>query len=302
MRKKQFFTALMISALLTGTAVFAEEAETLPADTAATAEATVDTESQVLQDLLNTEVNETSAGVTDGVETVTGTEEGGQPADETVEEVEEETEDFVEGSALLSDYNYEAGTLTDKGWESKFLNLKFTPAAGITMGLSENAEIAKYHERNGKDKQVAINEMVALDDKEGYVQIMAEVNPNRESAEDILKTFIELEKLELPSKTREMEIGGKKFLACAGVIDKQRFMLGVCTEMPELALVIKSRFTSATARSEMLACFEPVVVEEEETEMAEAIDVEEESETETSHVVVNGLEEASTEEEVVVVD
>ena len=57
---------------------------------------------------------------------------------ETVPEetVEESESDFIEGSALLSDYGYEKGTITEAGWMSSFLNMQYVPKDGITMAIT----------------------------------------------------------------------------------------------------------------------------------------------------------------------
>ena len=50
---------------------------------------------------------------------------------EATEETEEESEtesdsDFVEGSAVLADYDYKAGEMTDSGWANNILKMAFT--------------------------------------------------------------------------------------------------------------------------------------------------------------------------------
>ena len=131
---------------------------------------------------------------------------------ETEAQTETESEsDFVEGSAVLTDYSYVKGEMTKDGWKSDFLKMEYVPADKVSMGVDENAKMEEYYGRNGDDKKVADSEMVALDSDGGYVQMTAEVNPNHESEEDILARFKENEKLDLTGKNKELKIAGKTF-------------------------------------------------------------------------------------------
>lgn len=200
------------------------------------------------------------------VSTVTATEE--------IMEAEKETgtSDFVEGSAVLQDYDYKKGELTENGWESTFLGMKYEASKDISMGIKENEKISEYHARNGEEKKVADSEMVALDKEEGYIQIMAEVNPNNESAEDILGRFTENEKLDLVSKTKEMEIGGKAFQTCTGIFEKEKYIIGVSTDTEDIVIAIKAKYKDTAARKTLLERFaaleevEDAVTEESDTE------------------------------------
>ena len=212
------------------------------------------------------------------VATEATTEVATETATEAATETETETEtnaasDFVEGSAVLSDYAYIAGTLTDDGWKSEFLNMEYIPGKDISMSAEDNNKLEEYYGRNGEDKKVANNEMVAVDKNGGYMQLMAEVNPNHESAEDILARFKENESLDLSGDSKETEIAGKTFLTSTGVSNKERYMVGVCTDQDNIVLAIKVKYKDAAARKAFLEGFASA---EKETEL--------ESETETEAV------------------
>ena len=126
--------------------------------------------------------------------------------------------------------------------------------------------------------------------------MMVEVNPNRESAEDILNNFMEEENLELPGKVRETEIAGKQFRTCSGVIDKEKFYLAVSTESPDVAIAMKIKYTDTDARKAFTDCFTELKDEEEaETDSAEE-DVEETEES-TEENTEESPEEADVEAE-----
>lgn len=183
-----------------------------------------------------------------------GTEAAGTAEPEP--EAETETEDvFIEGSALLSDFGYKPGELSEEGWKSGFLGMSYVPADGISMGIEENEQLKGYHTRFGEDKQISNNEMVALDDGDGYVQLMAEVNPNYESAADILSRFCEIEGVGLASEQADMVIGGKSFTSCTGVIDKDRYLLGVSTDKGNIVLALKVKYSGTAARKALLSGF-----------------------------------------------
>lgn len=173
---------------------------------------------------------------------------------ETVPEetVEESESDFIEGSALLSDYGYEKGTITEAGWMSSFLNMQYVPKDGITMAITENEKLAEYYGRNGEDKKVADSEMAAMDKDGGYIQMSVEVNPNHESAADILAKFKTEEKLELNGKDKEMKLAGKTFLTVSGVIDKERYLLAVCTDQDNVVLAMKVKYKDSSARKDLM--------------------------------------------------
>lgn len=190
---------------------------------------------------------------------------------ETETETETEEDDFIEGSALLSECGYEAGEIDEDGWESRFLNMKFTPAKGITMGIDENEQMSEYYLRHGEDRVVANSEMVAKDSDGGYVQMTVEVNPNGESAEDILERFAEIEELELVSKAKDTEIAGKNFRTCTGIFEKEKYMIGACTDQDDIVIAVKIKYQDTDARKAMLKCFEAIETEEEtEEETGEA--------------------------------
>lgn len=218
---------------------------------------------------------------------------------EATEETEEESEtesdsDFVEGSAVLADYDYKAGEMTDSGWANNILKMAFTPADGITLDEEENDKLNEYYERNGEDKQVAVNEFVATSEEGDFIQMMVEVNPNRESAEDILNNFMEEENLELPGKVRETEIAGKQFRTCSGVIDKEKFYLAVSTESPDVAIAMKIKYTDTDARKAFTDCF--TELKDEEDSDAETDSAEEDAE-ETEENAEESAEETDVEAE-----
>ena len=204
----------------------------------------------------------------------------------------EEKSDFVEGSAVLSDYAYIKGELSEDGWRSDYLKMEYTPEKKVSMGIDENTKLDEYYGRNGEDKKVANSEMVALDEAGGYVQVTAEVNPNHESAEDILSRFKENEKLDLTGKNKEMKIAGKTFLTVSGVVDKERYLIGVSTDQENIVLAIKVKYKDTSARKNLLIGFSSIKDEETENltesnaetelpeEFAEAEEITEAAETE----------------------
>ena len=215
--------------------------------------------------------------------------------DEASEDTTEES-DFVEGSALLSDYDYAKGELSEEGWKSDFLKMEYVPEDGITMGVDENSKMDEYYGRNGEDKKVADSEMVALDENSGYVQMTVEVNPNRESEEDILDRFKENEELELTGKNKEMTIGGKTFLTTTGVVDKERYMVGVCTDEDDIAIAIKVKYKDTTARKTLLKGFAEVKEETEDDAESEEKTVEaENADTENADDETETVEETTEE-------
>lgn len=238
-------------------------------------------ESETVEETAAEETQETTDGETES-----------ESASEEETEAESES-DFIEGSAVLTDYGYEEGKLTEDGWKSSFLMMEYVPENGITMAIEDNDKLDEYYQRNGEDKMVANNEMVAMDEDGGYVQLMAEVNPNHESEEDILESFKENEGLDLSGKAKEMKIGGKTFLTSTGVIDKERYLLGVSTDQDDIALALKVKFKDSDARKAMTGCFSEIKEETDtaeeteetdasETDAAETDEVETESETETA--------------------
>lgn len=183
---------------------------------------------------------------------------------ETESQTEEETSDFVEGSALLADYDYEAGELSEKDWSSDFLNMKYDPEKGIAIDMAMNDQInEKYYLRNGEDKQVGASEMVATDDDGGYVQLSVIANPNNEAEEDILERFGDDEELELKSKPKEMEIAGKTFQTMSGIKGKMRYMIAVSTDQPNFAIALKMRYQDTDSRDALLDGFSTVIAEAE---------------------------------------
>lgn len=202
-------------------------------------------------------------------EDATSVETEGETQAEEVSETESETEekdDFVEGSAVLTDYAYVKGELTKDGWKSGFLKMEYIPESKVSMGVDENNKLDEYYGRNGDDKKVANSEMVALDEESGYIQMTAEVNPNHESAEDILARFKENENLDLTGKNKELKIGGKSFLTVSGVVDKERYMLGVSTDQENLVLAVKVKYKDTSARKNLLKGFAELKEKEADTE------------------------------------
>ena len=237
MKKKtlQFLMGITMTATLFAGAVPAMAEESLAVETELTTEA--------ITEQSGIEVTDTAEETTEAV---------------AEEETETEASDFIEGSALLSDYDYKAGELTEKSWKSEFLDMQYEPGDSITMDVEDNEKLKEYHLRNGEDKQISNNEMIAKDEDDGYVQIMVIVNPNDESEEDILGRFAEEESLELVSKAKEMEIAGKTFSTCTGIKDKERFLVGVSTDMDNLAIAIKVKYKNSDARDIILDGFSTI--------------------------------------------
>lgn len=178
----------------------------------------------------------------------------------TVQEVQADqnstkSDNWVDGSALLSDYDYQTGILTEEGWENQFLQMAYVPDGGKRIGIRENQELNTYYGRFGKDRMIAVNELVVKDDQDGYLQLMVEVNPNHEKAEDVLKRFVNLEELEMVSITREIDVAGKKMLTCTGVYEKEKYLLGISTDPEDLVLALKMRYESVDARKSILNGF-----------------------------------------------
>lgn len=198
---------------------------------------------------------------------------------------DKETEDkFVEGSAVLSDYGYTPGSMSETTWINDKMKLTYIPVEGVDMGISQNEELNEYYTRHGEEKQVANSEFVALGENGDYLQLMVEVNPNKEDANQILENFKKNEKLELAGKTKDLEIAGKKFQTCTGIIEKEKVMLGVCTEEEGLVLAVKVKYTDSNARKKLLKGFMEIKnsteEEVEETEVSESETAEEETKKE----------------------
>lgn len=231
---------------------------------------------KVLQCLISFSILCTAAGAfspvyaEDAVEVIAAEDssvaEATDAADENTDTVDMVTNDFVEGSALLSEFGYEAGEVSSNGWMSKYLGMSYVPDSSISMGLSQNKQLKEYYERNGKDKMVANNEFVAMGEKGSYLQLVAEVNPNHETAEDILDRFAEIEKLDLLSEKSEMEVAGKTFLTCTGVADKEKYMIGVSVDDGDIALAMKIKYDNSSTKKTLLGCFEDVAVDEEDVD------------------------------------
>lgn len=240
-----------------------------------------------------TEADETDEALADETE---ADEADAALEDETEVETEEDEDAYLEGAAVLSDFGYEPGEMTEDAWESEFFNMTYVPSDGISMGLEENGQLAGYYLRHGDDKQVAASEMVAIDEEEDYVQLMAEVNPNAEEAEDILARFTEKENLNLPSDPTVITIADKDFLTCTGVVDSDRYMLGVCTDEENFVLALKVKYENTASRKALLKGFD--VLEEGVVEAVsvagdlEDMDILEEAEN------MEAYSEADSEEEV----
>lgn len=228
-------------------------------------------------------------------ETEAQTEAETEAETETETETEEaETEEI--DIASLADFNYEKGTMDDDGWESAFLGMEYKPGKGISMDADENDQLDTYYSRNGEDSQVAYNEMVAMDEDGGYVQLMAEVNPNHEEAPDILGRFTEQEGLLLVSKTDKKDIAGKEFLTCTGVIEKERYLLGVSTDSKDIVLALKVKYEDSAARTALLEGFKATEDADAEAEAdAAAGTAETVAETEAAETEEAGTEAAETE-------
>ena len=179
----------------------------------------------------------------------------------------------MEFLAVLADYGYIPGSMSETTWTNDKLKLTYIPVEGVDMGISQNEELNEYYTRHGEEKQVANSEFIALGENGDYLQMMVEVNPNKEDAKQILENFKKIEQLELAGKTKDLEIAGKKFQTCTGIIEKEKVMLGVCTEEEGLVLAVKVKYTDSNARKNLLKGFmeikdNPEEKLEEETEAA----------------------------------
>ena len=202
---------------------------------------------------------ETAANSTDNKE------EAESEVDEKNEKNQAKKEDeFIEGSAVLADYGYIPGSMSETTWTNDKLKLTYIPVEGVDMGISQNEELNEYYTRHGEEKQVANSEFIALGENGDYLQMMVEVNPNKEDAKQILENFKKIEKLELAGKTKDLEIAGKKFQTCTGIIEKEKVMLGVCTEEEGLVLAVKVKYTDSNARKNLLKGFMEIKEDPEE--------------------------------------
>lgn len=182
-------------------------------------------------------------------------------------EAQTEKSDFVEGSALLSDYGYKEGEMNEDGWTSEFLNMKYVPAKSVSMAVEQTKKLEdEYYLRNGEDKQVGTGEMVAMDDNGGYVQLSVIVNPNNEAESDILTRFADDEKIELRGKEMEADIAGMTFETMTGVKEKDRYMVAVSTDSPDYVVALKVKYADSDEKDLLLGGFDELVPSEDETE------------------------------------
>lgn len=177
-------------------------------------------------------------------------------AEEATVESYREMDPFKEGSQTLTDLHYIEGNITDKGWESEYLSLAYNLSNNITFDLKADAEMSKYHERFGSDKAVSVNEFVAVDKENGYVQMVAIANPNDEKAEDILARFVADDQLQLTGKVADEKIGGRVFKTNTGVYDGDRYMLAVCAdESEDVAIALRIKYSTSAERANLLSGF-----------------------------------------------
>lgn len=226
--KKKIVIALMMTIMCTAAVpVFAQETEvTTEAETTAETEMTSETGSEETETETETET-------------------------ESSTEIEKESLDY----AHLNDIGYEKGTLTEAGWESDFLGMKFEPTKDMSMGVEENETLQEYHLRNGEENAVAANEMIALSSSgNSYVQLMVEVNPNGEKAEDILANMTKNEKLGETSEVRDTTIAGKTFKSVTGNLEEQKLMLAVC-EDEDHVIALKIKYENAMVKRSFLNAF-----------------------------------------------
>lgn len=209
------------------------------------------------------------------IETAANSTDNKEEAESEVDEKNQaqKEDEFIEGSAVLADYGYIPGSMSETTWTNDKLKLTYIPVEGVDMGISQNEELNEYYTRHGEEKKVANSEFIALGENGDYLQMMVEVNPNKEDAKQILENFKKIEKLELAGKTKDLEIAGKKFQTCTGIIEKEKVMLGVCTEEEGLVLAVKVKYTDSNARKNLLKGFmeikdDPEEKLEEETEAA----------------------------------
>lgn len=127
------------------------------------------------------EKKETQAAAT------TATEAATEAADET--EATDETKAADETTAETGDGKaYEAGTTTETGWESQWLNMKFTAAEGVTLMPEEEREMVLPSVKEGEN--IFVYEMMA-NNADGAASVGVIVEKSELSPEAYMEVMLE---------------------------------------------------------------------------------------------------------------
>lgn len=170
----------------------------------------------------------------------------------------------IDQEALLKNIGYKEGNLNKNGWFSEYFGLEYIPGDHQTMGLEENKAIQEYYKRNGEDKMVSSSELVSSIDIDNSIQLMAETNAKSERAEDILKSYMDLEAMEDSSNIADMKLGDMVFKTAAGKVDGEDVTLGVSTDKEGVVLVFKARYDSDVHMKQLFGCFKKLDVKDME--------------------------------------
>lgn len=177
------------------------------------------------------------------------------PAVETEAAAETEAMTEIDPAALLKNIGYREGSLNKNGWFSEYFGLEYIPGDHQVMGLEENKAIQEYYKRNGEDKMVSSSELVSSIDIDNSIQLMAETNAKSENAEDVLKSYMDLEAMEDSGNITEMKLGDMVFKTAAGKVDDADVTLGVSTDKEGVVLVFKARYDSDAHMKQLFGCF-----------------------------------------------
>lgn len=233
--------------------------ETVAEDVEAAVEETVENAEETVEEVVD-DVEETVEEVAEDAEAVV--EEVADDAEEAVEEIVEEVEETVE-EAL----DYTKGTLTENGWESEWLGLRFTAPEGMvmsteeelaeTMGIGQEILAQDFTEQQLAYAELAtVYEMMCSDAMGSNVILMAEKLPMTLTADQYIEilanqmTSVTAVQYEVKSDDEVVTIGGIEFnkLACAadyeGVSLCQDYYI---TIKDNRAVALAVTYTDATA-------------------------------------------------------
>lgn len=226
--------------------------ETVAEDVEAAVEETVENAEETVEEV----VEEVADDVEETVEEVA------EDAEEAVEEIVEEVEETVEESLA-----YAKGTLTENGWESQWLGLRFTAPEGMvmsteeelaeTMGIGQEILAQDFTEQQLAYAELAtVYEMMCSDAMGSNVILMAEKLPMTLTADQYIEilanqmTSVTAVQYEVKSDDEVVTIGGIEFnkLACAadyeGVSLCQDYYI---TIKDNRAVALAVTYTDATA-------------------------------------------------------
>ena len=178
-----------------------------------------------------------------------------------------------------------------EGWTSDFLQLKYVPQEGVVMGVSENEILEQYYDRNegnadGRSRKVATSEMVAFASGGSYIQAITEVNPNKASADQILKDFISSEVFTVEGPMGKTQIGGMRFSTADGKIEDGTYRLAVSTDKEGFAFIYKMYYKTEEDKDLLLKGFASTLEIPAQTEAELSLSVPEETESEQILAVV----------------